>query len=360
MCRALDAAGVETLLATTDADGADGRLDVETGRPVRHEGVSTTFFPRTASESFKYAAGLRRWLDREVSGFDVVHVHAVFSFSSLGAGSACRRHRVPYVVRPLGSLDPWSLRRHRARKRMLLALGGRRLLERAAAIHYTSVEERRLAEGSLRHLPSGHVIPLGVDDALFGERHDGRAEAGRYVLALCRLDPKKNLELLVEAFHEAVSDPASDGWSLVIAGTGEPPYVEQLHAIARRGPARDRIRFAGWVDGDERAQMLRRAALFALPSHQENFGIAVAEALAGGVPAIVTPAVNLAADICTAGAGWVAEPSRPALVRALLEGMADEPGREARGRAARQLAERFRWPAVADRLIQLYDELRSR
>ncbi|HYG79851.1 MAG TPA: glycosyltransferase, partial [Pyrinomonadaceae bacterium] len=143
MCRALGERGAEVLIATTDADGS-GRLAVETGTPLMFEGVETVFFARRLSERFGYSRTLARWLKLNAGGFDVAHIHAVFSHPCVAAARACRLNRVPYVVRPLGSLDPWSMRQKPWRKRLLWHAAARRMLRGAAAVHYTTLEERRL------------------------------------------------------------------------------------------------------------------------------------------------------------------------------------------------------------------------
>src|SRR5215469_6676677 len=104
MCQSVESEGAEVLLATTDADGP-GHLHVPVAEPIIYNGVRTVFFPRQCSEAFKYSTSLARWLDSNVSKFDVAAIHAVFSHSSLAAARACNRSRVPYIVRPLGSLS---------------------------------------------------------------------------------------------------------------------------------------------------------------------------------------------------------------------------------------------------------------
>jgi glycosyltransferase involved in cell wall biosynthesis len=356
-CRALQAAGLSVLIATTDANGS-GRLEVEYGRPQTFDGVPVIFFPRHLGERFKWSRGMAGWLDGQVSGFDLVDIHAIFSHSSLAAGGAAARHGIPYVVRPHGMLDPWSLSRRRWQKRVLLGAGVRRLLARAAAIQYTTAEERRLAEAAFAWLPAGTVVPLGIDDELFAvERPAGTVPPTPYVLALSRLDAKKGLDLLIQAFHEAAQAPSLAGWRLVIAGDGSPAYVAHLHRLAGQGAARDRIGFPGWVQGAAKAALLAGAGLFAAPSQQENFGVSVAEALACRVPLLVTPGVNLAGEAEAAGAAWVVRPETGAIRDALLAAAADPGERARRGLAAARFAARFRWPAAVAHLMDLYERI---
>jgi glycosyltransferase involved in cell wall biosynthesis len=354
MCRTLIAGGVPTLIASTDADGR-GRLTVSTGQIETYAGVPAIFFPRLASESFKWSAPLEAWLRSRVADFDIVHIHAVFSHSSLAAGRACRAAQVPYIVRPLGTLDPWSLSRHRLRKQLLFRFGVRGLLTGAATIHYTSDEERRLAESVLPWLPKGAIVPLGIDDELYVRGAGATSTRTTSVLVLSRLDVKKGIDLLIRAFHDASEDAPS--WTLDIAGDGHPAYVAQLKKLAESGPARSRIVFHGWVGGEQRTALFRRASVFALPSHQENFGISIVEAMANGVPAIVSPGVNLAPDIESHGAGWVVPRDGGAWRQALRAAMRDADELARKGEQARALAERFRWSAVGVKLTALYEQL---
>jgi glycosyltransferase involved in cell wall biosynthesis len=356
ICRALAAAGTRTLIATTNADGP-GRLPVSLGDVTTYEGLDTVFFPRQISESFKWSSPLAQWVRHHATAFDLVHVHAVFSHSSLAAGRACRALGVPYIVRPLGTLDPWSLGRHALRKHALLLLGAKRMLRGAAAIHYTARQEQDLAERRLPWLPRGIVSPLGVDDDLFDLSAPADRASAPLLVSMARLDAKKGIDLLIDAFHTLSSDSRLTPWRLVIAGTGAPGYVSSLERRARAGPARDRIEFRGWVSGAERHALLRSARLFALPSHQENFGIALVEAMACGLPAVVSPGVNLAAELELAGAGWIGDRERSALAETLAEAMASGADLDRRSAAARQFAERFRWVHVAERTQAMYDDV---
>jgi glycosyltransferase involved in cell wall biosynthesis len=401
--------GVDVVLATTDADGP-GRLPVELGAVHEHEGVPTIFFSRQFSEALKYSHPLSRWLMEHVRDFDCLHLHAVFSHSSLAAARACRRGSIPYIVRPLGSLESWSLRQKPGRKRLALALGATRMLRSAAAIHYTTERERQESERRLG-LSNGVVIPLGggldaspgpvgppspasgEGPSQFPSPHGGegwpaealakvgRGEAGT-VLFLSRLHPKKGVELLLRAFAKVVipaqagiarssstggiSAPRSEAGTsfagmtnadrrLVIAGSGDPAYELQLRRLAESLGIAERVVFAGWLDGEAKAAALAGADLFVLPSIQENFGLSVLEAMAAGVPVAVSREVDLSDEVAEAAAGWVFERTIEALSAALSEALADREELRRRGNNGREIVGRkFLWPVIAGELEGLY------
>lgn len=362
MCRALRERDVETLIATTDADG-DGRLEVETGRQTSYQDVPVIFFIRQQSEAFKYSQPLARWLSAQVKDFDVVHIHAVFSHSSLAAAKACRKSRVPYIVRPLGTLDPWSLKQKRLRKNLFWYLGVRRMLREAAAIHYTAVEEQKAVEDSLG-LKRGVVIPLGIEMDLISEGASetktvqSSAIESPYILVLSRLHRKKGLEVLLPAFLSLVQRPEFAKWRLVLAGDGEASYVDSLKSLVKSCGGNGNVVFAGWLDGARRKETLSEASLLALTSYQENFGLCAVEALACGVPVLLSPHVNLAPEIEKIGAGWVAPLESSVLERTLAETLRDEGERRQRGRLGKDFVrQRFAWEAVAVELIALYQSV---
>jgi glycosyltransferase involved in cell wall biosynthesis len=363
MCRALRGIGVDTLIATTDADGA-GRLPVKLGQQILYDEVPTIFFQRQWSEAYKYSRPLAQWLGAHVKDFSVVHIHAVFSHACLAAASACAKDGVPYIVRPLGTLDPWSMKQKRVRKTVFWHLGVRRMLEGAAAIHYTARLEQELAESSLG-LKGGDVIPLGVATAarpLRAEKNGFHTHYALgdspYVLVLSRFHPKKGIELLLRAFLPLIGKPEFAHWKLILAGDGEPAYVDKLQRLVMESQGNGSVIFTGWLEGLQKDATLKHASLLALPSYQENFGLCVLESLACGVPVLISPHVNLAPEIEASGAGWISPLNCEALSATLAEALSNSQAREKRGQAGRELVEqRFTWPAVAAELSSLYGSI---
>ena len=362
MCAALRGQGIEVLLTATDSGLAD--TFEARGTVITHRRVPLMLFPSQAGATFKYSRPYSIWLHQHVVDFDLVHIHAVFNHSSIAAARACRKHGVPYVVRPLGTLDPWSMDQKSLRKKMLWRLGLKRMLESANAIHYTTAGEQEAVERTL-NLTKGFVAPLGVE---VDEAYDATpatafaAVSGHpYVLVISRLHPKKELDTLIEAFLAAVERPELSSWRLVIAGDGDTDYVDHLKAVARHNRPDAPVLFTGWLQGEAKESALRNAALVALISRQENFGLCIAEAMARNVSVMVSPQVNLAAEVERSGSGWVTPIDKEQITNALVEVMSNEGERKARGNAGRELAARhFGWEAIARQLAEVYASLITR
>jgi glycosyltransferase involved in cell wall biosynthesis len=248
------------------------------------------------------------------------------------------------------------------RKRLMWHLSAGRMMRQASAVHYTAREEQQLAERSLG-IGRGLVIPLGIEmeklndsgsAGLFRQRHHSLGDKP-YVLALSRIHPKKNLELLLEVFLSLANQPEFEHWRLVIAGDGEAEYRGSLQSLAERKGRADKVIFPGWLGGAEKSSALQSSALFALTSHQENFGIAAVEALACGIPVLVSEHVNLAPEIDEFGLGWVTPLERASFSDTLAEALRGGAERARRGQAGKSfVARQFSWSKVAAELTDLY------
>ncbi len=364
MARALRTADVEVTIATTDDDGDDARLKVPIGEPVKEDDATVYYFRRDILP-YKVSFGLARWLRSNVTRYDLVHIHALFSFSSAVAGHSAYWAGVPYVVRPLGVLNRYGLENRRPLlKKLSMPLVENRLLRYSAAIHYTSEAEKREAGGINGEIAEHRsvIIPLPVEQEKgnaneFRERFP-KVGDGRIVLFLSRLDAKKGIELLLDAFAEAsrrVNDVV-----LVIAGSGPAGYVQALEERARQLQIADRIVWTGHLDGSLKAAALAATDVFVLPSHSENFGIAAAEALACGVPTIVSDQVAISEDVRANGAGIVVRADAHELAGAVQRVLNDpELAMRLSVNAKRLAAERYAPGAVGRDLRELYDTIVS-
>jgi len=355
--------GVAVETATTDDDG-HGRHNGKTlGRPLRENGVTRWYF-RKQMDFYKTSLGLGWWTLRNASTFDVVHIHALFSFNTLVAAWAARLAGVPYILRPLGTMSHYGVTQRRPwLKRASLALLEGPALLHAAAVHFTSEDEQR--EAAQWDVPMrGVVIPLGIepataaDIALVRARYPALGTAP-YLLFLSRLDPKKNVEGLLKAF--ALVLPSRPDLRLLVAGDGTPAYAASLQAMAAELGLGDSVIWAGRVDGNLKASALGGAELFVLPSFSENFGIAAAEALMAGRPCVLGKGVAIAGDVVNAGAGLAVSPDPAGIAAGLKQVLSDESARGAMGIAALRLArERYSANAMGANLVALYSEILKR
>jgi glycosyltransferase involved in cell wall biosynthesis len=351
---ALASQGIDVETATTDDDGTRHGRIVEASVP---EGTGQRrYFPKTTA-FYKVSTGLARWLLGHARDYDLIHIHALFSFSSTIAAYAARKAGVPYIVRPLGTLADYGMRnRRRWLKRISVSLVESGILRNAAAVHFTSNMERDEAAALGLDL-RGIVIPLAAEAA---PRADAEAFLSRFpelrerrwVIFLSRLDPKKNVEALLQAVALAPAD-ASTRW--VIAGDGDPAYVRSLHELAGKLGVESQVLWTGHLEGDAKAAALAGARLFVLPSASENFGISVVEALQAGLPVVVGHGVALASAVEEYDAGAAIEPDPQAILEAVQRYLGDEDARALAATNARRLAaSEFSMEALGAKLKSLY------
>jgi glycosyltransferase involved in cell wall biosynthesis len=318
--RALRENGIEMSLVTT----AVANPPVANLVPqFERDGIPCFAFHRNF-RLYKISFALARWVNRNVRQFDLIHIHAVFSFSSLMTARAAQRYGIPYIVRPLGILNRWGMENRRPLlKRLSFRTIELSILRKAAAIHYTTEAERIEAaevHPDIRRLASFVIpVPVSVADNLksappFSELFP-QAKGRRLILFLSRLDLKKGIELLLKSF--ATLSQREPDVTLVIAGEGTPSYVETLRRLAADLKISQAVLWVGHLKGSQKGSALAAAAMFVLPSYSENFGIAAAEALAAGVPTILTDAVALSRDAAAADAALVIKPDQDALQAAM-------------------------------------------
>jgi glycosyltransferase involved in cell wall biosynthesis len=352
-------AGQDVHMAATDDDGP-GRLDVALDTPIHEGGVTYWYFPRQ-TRFYTASWPLTRWLGQHMCDFDLVHIHALFSYASLAAAVCARRHGVPYIVRPLGTLNRWGMQRRRPLlKKLSFYMIERQIIAGAAAMHYTS-EQERLEATKLGVAQRSVIIPNPVD--ITPETYKRRAGqfCSRYpwlanrvmIVFLGRLNPVKALDLLLPAFARVRA--ARPKAVLVLAGDGEPSFVAGLRAEAGRLGIAQNILWAGFLAGDAKLAALADADLFVLPSYSENFGNAVVEAMACCLPVIISDQVGIHNEISASGAGIVVPCQVAALAEAISQLVCDTGRRQEMGSRGQQLAqERFSPQVITTQLIELY------
>ena len=360
MVNALRLRQVDASILTTNDDCESLLTDLPIGDWTTYAGVPVLAFPRWnppigVLKEYIISSRLNKWLPKNICNFDLIHVHALFSYPSTVAMMHARRARIPYLLRTIGQLSPWSLAQSKLRKQLMLKLVERRNLDSASLLHFTTTRERDECFIAFGQSFPSLVLPLGVRQSSLLPETKSKTE-GLRLLFLSRIHPKKQLEVLLKALALFQSDYPQGIWQLDIAGSGEPAYVATLQKLAGQLNLSHRCRWLGHVQGDAKTSLLQQADWFLLPSAAENFGIAVVEAMAAGTPVIISPQVAVADLIVGAGAGLVC-PSDPASLSKILLRHYQGPSPAMR-MAARSLAEStFSWSSVADQLETRYRQI---
>lgn len=322
-------------------------------------GVARKLF-RASRPLARFGGSVRQfaWLARNVRCFDQVQVHSLFHLSAVYAIVMCAVTDVPVLLWPHGTIDPFDLRKHASVKRWIGPVITRRLLDRCAALVFTTELESQVAVtygASVRH----EVVPLPVKPLVSGSAQ-GIAFRAKWtipygasvVLFLGRLNYKKGLPLLIES----VARLADMNVCLVIAGDGESEQVRLVRESGRLYGLADRMRMTGWLEGDERLAAYAAANVFALLSDAENFGLALVEALSAGLPAVVSDQVSIADDLARAGAALVVPRAADAAAAALAQVLMDPVTAAAMGARGRAHVQAHFAPAsVAKQLRRLLD-----
>ncbi len=355
-CRSLANRGHHVELFTTTQDGPS-RGNAHVDYSVAQDGYTIRYFGSTGNPVFPISPGLLGALIHRVGEFEVVHVHGLYVFATLVACGMARRRMIPYVVEPHGTLCRHTRRRHRLRKSIYGALVERRNLNGAYSMVYASVSEQCEAESTGIHA-SGQLVPhaINVDDFNLPTTDDDLPAVVPRDLPLLtfigRLAPVKALDVLVAAGGRIIA--SGHRGRLGLAGPDSDHLQAGLERQATDLGIREFVTFPGWIEGAAKTALLQRTAIFVMPSYQESFGVAVAEALAAGVPVVGGRGGGICMDNQSAGAGIVAEPTIDSISQAIVRLLEHECDMRSMASAGPALASQFSVEAMGERLEMLY------
>lgn len=365
LCRGLARRGHQVTLIATNADGKTV-LDVPLGVPTLQEGVEVYFYPVQISIlgnlfSISMAAALKC----HVAQSDIVLIHSIYRFTSTMAAYYCRKYNVPYILRPHGTLDPFLVyRRRRFLKWAYINLFERINFKFAAAIQYSCQMEEIVARSFIVTAAPSIVILEGIDLKEYATLPPRGILRARYpelvnktlILFLGRFHQKKGLELLIDAFSLVAS--RYPNVHLVLAGSGDQDYTKHITQRLNDVELAHRSTITGQLDDDEKLAVLADADIFALSSHGENFGLAVVEAMACGLPVLISDKVGIGSDVAEYEAGIVT-PCDPNQIADAMGMMVNDFGlRIMLGRNGKKLVkERFSIDIMAEKMEAEYQAL---
>jgi glycosyltransferase involved in cell wall biosynthesis len=316
--------------------------------------------------SYRYSPKLSSWLKKHGGDYDRVIVNGIWQYLSFAAWRRYSRSSIPYFVFPHGMLDPWfkeTFPLKHFKKWLYWPWGDYRVLRDAAAVIFTSEEERLLARKTFwLYRAREKVSPLGVETPAlvpsearekFLERFP-QLRNKRLLLFLGRLHPKKGCDILIDAFAQVADDPVS----LMLAGPDQVAWQKELQQRTEDLKVSSRVAFPGMLRGEMKQAALAAADALVLPSHQENFGMAVVEALAAGLPALISNRINIWREVDQDRAGYVEPDDFSGTARLLQRWIgAPESVRDGmRANARRCFEQRFEINKAVDSLLQVLNE----
>jgi len=276
-----------------------------------------------------YARGLKQWIKEHRSNYDAIIAHGLWRYPSFATWLALKYTDTPYFVYTHGMLDPWFKKNaplKHAAKWLYWPWTDYRALRDAKGVIFTCEQERIKARESFWLYRSRELVAtIGIEAAAADEAHQletfyhqfPETRNQRLLLFLGRIHPKKGCDLLINSFARVASQDKQ--LRLVIAGPDNTSWVPALKKLAKENHVAERITWTGMIKGDTKAGAFRAAEVFVLPSHQENFGIAVVEAMAHGTPVIISDKVDIYKEIQRDSAGLVHRDNLTGTERALLE-----------------------------------------
>ncbi|MBK9337684.1 MAG: glycosyltransferase [Lewinellaceae bacterium] len=338
--------GAEVWVYATTANGA-GELDVPLAVPQEMDGVRVRFFRRWTGDHGHFSPALLWAVWRDARTFQVVHIHSWWNWVAFGAALVCRLRGIRAVVSPRGMLSPYTVR---GRLRRIFQKNIGRWLLRNTLLHATSEQESL----ELQALNPG-CMPAVVPNIVYLPEHirienQPAGEAPVQLLFLSRIDPKKGMDVLLRA----LAGLDAGAWLLRVGGAAGTDYQKKMEALAIHLGLADRVCWLGWVQGAAKWDLLAQSDLFVLPSHNENFAVAVLEALAVGTPVVVGKQVGLHRYVAKNDFGWSTNPTPEALCQTLKTAIADV---EKRNRIRRTAPARVRADFEPAQVVRLYLEM---
>ena len=336
---------------------------------VRMPGIPVHSFPATAARRYwgGHSPALSAFLDAELrkGSFDLVHVHELWLYTSYAACRAAKRHAVPYIVSVHGEMDGPRLREKRLKKWAYMRCVQRRHLRWADALHVHTEWEAETVRGIVRGAPPMLLLPNGAESGVAASPAALRAFENRYpavrdkrtILFLGRLHKLKGVDVLARSFARICGRHPDS--VLLLAGPdydGTGPRVERA---MRKAGLSDRVVFTGTIEGPTKAAAFATADVFVLPSHSEGFSLSVLEALAAGVPLVVSERCYFP-EIAEQSAGFVTPVDEQAVAEAVDALLSDAELRRTMGENARALAQKYAWPGLAARMADRYRDIVER
>lgn len=354
LCKYLNGLGIQTLILSVKLHASE------------HNHVIEQNDLQWESFDFDYSKKLRvsKKFRNRVEGLakeegTIFHVHNSWNYVPYLANSIRKKYSIPLVISVRGSMYPWSLKQRKWVKRLAWNFFQRKALEDASVIHATEENEAKaLRELGIKNKIS--IVPNGVELSFSKIKRNeaikllGLKKNVRYVLFLSRIHPKKGVEYLIESFSKLTDE--FPNWELLIVGpVGDQKYYHELTRKVTTNGLSEKIHFLGSIEGEKKRAVFSASEIFVLPSHTENFGIVIAEALVYNLPVITTTGTPWK-EIEEYKSGWYIKLDQEKLTIALSEAMSKDEKRLTKiGENSNKFIKNYSWEIQAKKMLEVYE-----
>ena len=311
-----------------------------------------------------YSSKFSSIIEEVLKDVDIIHLHGVFDYYTYYVCTHIKDK--PVVLSPRGSIVEWGMKRKilsRIKKNLFLKSIGKKIFDRADKIHLTGEYEEREFErvvgsqykNKIVVIPNG--INLDINENINGKYFRGMLNIGedkKIILFVGRITPEKGLDILIPAFCRVIKE--IDNLLLVIAGPDEKGYKSEIIMLIDRYKISDKVVFTGMIDGNMKWSAYKSADIFVLPSYTENFGMTVIEAMACGLPVVVSDKVGITREIKRYDAGIIVKTDVDSVYRGLKYALETDLSQKVEN-AQKMVKELYDIDKVADKMIEMYEEI---
>ena len=345
-------------LVTTNANYPDSTCD----RWITKDNYRIRYFSCWYQDDLIISPGMINWLFQNITNYDLVHTHTLFSPLISIAHGICQLYKVPYIITPHGMLEPWALSYKAKKKRLYYHLIDKPALQKASAIHTLVTSEANHIRSLGIKSPTA-IVPNGIDYQEIVEKIDSNVFYQQYpqtksktlILFLGRIDPKKGLDLLAFAFGKVYRQFPNT--HLIVAGPDSINYLPQVKNLFVKNKCIKAVTFTGMLTGELKKSALAAANLYVAPSYSEGFSMSVLEAMASGLPCVITTGCNFP-EAAEAQAAKVVEINEEAIATALINCLNyPQQAQEMGDRAKEFILQNYTWDNAAQKLIQTYQNI---
>jgi glycosyltransferase involved in cell wall biosynthesis len=356
--------GINVDVVATNANG-EKTLDVDLNQWIIQNHYRVRYFSYLNFIDYKFTLSMSKWLFNNVSSYNLVHTHAIFSYPVLVAYWMCQLHKIPYLATPHGMLEPWALAYKIWKKKLYFNWLEKPALQKASAIQMlASTEAERIKNLHLK--PPLVIVPNGIHREDFASLPDPEifyhqfpeTKDKRLIIFLGRIDPKKGLDLLALAFAQAYQKFPDT--HLIIAGPDNTGFLPTAQSYFINAGCSHAVTFTGMLTGNIKYAALAAATIYVAPSYSEGFSMSVLEGMAAGLPCVITTGCNFpeageaeVASIVNIDVGSIAE--------AIIQLLEDDQKAKIMGDRARQfILDNYTWDRIALKMVSVYEDIISR